>query len=119
MKNYIYKMCIEACLRCATISDHCASCCTQENSIKMMFRCIYINMQCSSICYTTARLMSLVSEKITEICNICADICEECGKECGKHDSKHCKECAAACTECAEMCRKMAVQYTFIKQHIM
>ena len=33
-------------------------------------------MECSAICYASAQLMSLGSDKEKEICRLCADICE-------------------------------------------
>jgi len=106
---HTYKTCIDACLQCAAICNHCASSCTQEEDIKMMAGCIQLDMECAAICYASAQLMSLSSSRAKEVCRICADICEACGKECGKHThSKHCQECAEACHRCAEECRKMA-----------
>jgi hypothetical protein len=106
---HTYKSCIEACLKCAAICNHCASSCTQEEDVKMMSKCIQLDMECAAICYASAQLMSLGSDKAKEICRLCADICEACGNECAKHShSKHCQECADACKACAEECRKMA-----------
>lgn len=110
MGNYHqYQSCIEACLRCAAICNHCASSCTQEEDIKMMARCIQLDMECAAICYAAAQLMSLGSSKAQEICSICAAICQECGDECAKHERmEHCRECAEICYKCAEECRSMA-----------
>jgi hypothetical protein len=110
MKGYHeYKDCIEACLRCAAICNHCASSCTQEDDVKMMARCIQLDMECAAICYAAVQLMSMGSERAMEMCRLCADICEECGNECGKHKKmQHCQECAEACHRCAEECRRMA-----------
>ena len=108
MKNYhTYKACIEACLKCAAICDHCASSCTKEDDVKMMARCIQLDLECSAICYAAAKLMSLGSEYSNQICSICADICEACGTECANHNNEHCKECSEACFACAEECRRM------------
>ena len=64
MKGYHeYKNCIDACLRCAAICNHCASSCTQEEDVKMMARCIQLDMECAAICYAAAQLMSLGSDK--------------------------------------------------------
>ena len=56
-----YKNCIEACLRCAAICNHCASSCTKEPDVQMMSRCIQLDMECAAICYAAAQLMSLGS----------------------------------------------------------
>ncbi len=105
---HTYKNCIEACLKCAAICNHSASSCTQEEDIKMMAKCIQIDMECSAACCAGAQLMSLGSNQAKEICMICAKLCDECGTECGKHNTEHCKECSVACKVYAEECRKMA-----------
>ncbi len=79
----------------------------QEEDVKMLAKCIQLDMECAAICYAAAQLMSLGSEQAKEICRLCADICEQCGDECGKHQTQHCKECAEACRQCADECRKM------------
>ena len=108
MKGYHnYKTCIEACLKCAAICNHCASSCTQEEDVKMMAKCIQLDMECAVICYAAAQLMSLGSDKAKEVCKICVDICEVCSNECSNHHNEHCQECLQACMQCAEECRKM------------
>ena len=47
---HTYKTCIDACLQCAAICNHCASSCTQEENIKMMAGCIQLDMECAAIC---------------------------------------------------------------------
>jgi hypothetical protein len=74
----------------------------------MMAKCIQLDMECSALCYASAQLMSMGSEKAKEVCRICAALCEECGNECGKHQTEHCQECARACQQYAEECRRMA-----------
>ncbi|HLA54830.1 MAG TPA: four-helix bundle copper-binding protein [Flavobacterium sp.] len=109
MKGYhYYKTCIDACLRCAAICNHCASACTLEDDVKMMAACIRLDMECAETCYAAAKLMSFGSENSADICRICAKICELCREECAKHDNEHCQECAEACRECAEKCAAMA-----------
>lgn len=109
MKGYHdYKKCIEACLRCAAICNHCASSCTQEEDVTMMARCIRLDMECAALCYAAAQLMSLGSGKANQLCKLCADMCDECGAECSKHDNEHCQECAQMCKQCADECRAMS-----------
>jgi len=74
----------------------------------MMARCIQLDMECASLCYAAAQLMSLGSDKAKELCQLCAHLSEACGAECGKHKTEHCQECSQACKQCAEECRKMA-----------
>ena len=108
MDYHTYKACIDACLRCAVICNHCAKSCTLEPDVTMMARCIQLDMECAAICYASAELMSLHSTKAANLCRICAEICGACGTECDKHDNDHCRECAAACRYCEQECMKMA-----------
>ena len=63
MDYHTYKACIDACLRCAVICNHCAKSCTLEPDVTMMARCIQLDMECAAICYASAELMSLHSTK--------------------------------------------------------
>ncbi len=108
MNYHDHKSCIEACLNCAAICNHCASSCLSEENVGAMARCIQLDMECAAICYTAAQLMSLGSSKAKVICLVCAELCEQCAEECRKHEHEHCQECAKACKNCAEYCREMA-----------
>ncbi len=101
------KSCIEACLKCAALCDHCASSCLKEDDVKMMTRCIQLDMECAALCYSAAQLMSIGSTRAQEICRLCAQLCRECADECDSHDNEHCRECAKACRHCAEECMEM------------
>lgn len=108
MGYHKWKACIDACLKCAAVCDYCAISCTHEENIKMMARCIELDMQCSSLCYTAARLITMGSPYARQLCAICAELCHDCAEECSKHYNDHCRECAEACNRCANECRKMA-----------
>ena len=99
-----YKICIEACLRCAAICNHCASASANEPDAHLRSACIQLNMECATICYTAAQLMSLGSEHIKEVCRLCAVICDACADECSKHNDPHCQETADMCRKCADEC---------------
>ena len=101
------KKCIDACLKSAALCNHCAASCLQETDVKMMAKCIQLDMECAVLCYAAAQLMSLGSDNAAAICKLCAAACEACAVECGKHSNEHCKECAAACRECAAECKAM------------
>jgi hypothetical protein len=79
-----------------------------EDDVKMMAKCIQLDMECAALCYSSAQLMSLGSSMAKELCRLCADACEACGAECGRHKHDHCQECARICKECANECRRMA-----------
>ena len=77
----------------------------------MMALCIQLNMECSAMCYATAQLMSLGSEKASETCALCAQLCDACANECAKHDNPHCKESASACKECEAACKTVDLYF--------
>src|SRR4051812_41401259 len=104
-----YKLCIEACLTCAGLCNHCAASCLKEEDVKMMAACIQLDMECAAICYATAQLMSLNSDKVKEVARLYAAICDACADECSKHMNEHCRECADACTKCADQCETILV----------
>lgn len=101
-----YQSCIEACLKCASVCNFCASSCTKESDVQHMAECIRLDMECAVMCYTAAQLMSIGSIRVREVCKICADVCDACANECAKHDNDHCRMCAEACRQCAQECRK-------------
>lgn len=108
MAHQQYQSCIDACYECATACDHCATSCLQEQDVKMMARCIALDMDCAQICRLAASYMARGSEMASTICQVCADVCDACADECAKHQMGHCQECAQACRRCADECRRMA-----------
>lgn len=105
MEGYhLYKVCIDACLTTAGLCNHCAASCLKEEDTKMMAACIQLDMECATLCYATAKLMSLNSERVKDIARLCASICDACAEECNKHSNEHCRECAEACSKCADEC---------------
>lgn len=108
MSHQQFQACIGACYACAVACDHCAASCLEEQDVKMMARCIALDMDCAQICRTAAAYMGRGSEFAAAICKACADVCQACGEECGKHQAQHCQECAQACSRCADECRRMA-----------
>jgi hypothetical protein len=108
MPHERYTDCIEACSECAVACNHCAASCLRHNDVKMMARCIALNVDCAAICQLATVAMARGSEYATAICRLCADICQACGDECAMHKAQHCQDCAAACHRCAEACLRMA-----------
>ena len=108
MSHEQYAACIDACNECAVACDHCAASCLAEQDVKMMARCIALDMDCAQICRLAAAYMSRGSELAGSICEACAEVCETCGEECARHRMEHCQKCAEACRRCAEECRRMA-----------
>jgi hypothetical protein len=103
-----YQACIVACHACVVACNHCAACCLQEPDVKMLVRCIGLDMDCAQVCEVAAALMSGGSDFAGRLCALCVEVCQACADECGKHDMDHCQQCAEACRLCAAECRKMA-----------
>ena len=107
MDYHNYRKCIDACLQCAAICNHCASSCLKEDDVQMMARCVQLDMECATLCYASAQRMSLGGMQADALCNLCAEACNACADECSKHDNDHCRECADMCRRCAEECLAM------------
>ena len=108
MPHQKFASCIQACYETAEACNHCAASCLQEQDVKMMARCIALDIDCAEICALAAAAMARASESSKAICAACADVCQACGDECARHQMAHCQECARACMRCADECRKMA-----------
>jgi hypothetical protein len=100
--------CIEACNDCADACDMCAAACLQEDDVKMMARCIALDIDCAQLCRVAAGMMARGSAGAKVVCEACAALCEMCAQECAKHPMEHCQKCVAACRQCAAECRRMA-----------
>lgn len=104
---HAYKSCIDACLNCVALCQHCASSCLQEKDVDKMAYCIRLDLECATICKAAAEMMSYGSQHANAICQVCADICTACADECERHNMDHYRECAVACRNCAEECLSM------------
>ena len=100
--------CIAACNACEAACLHCASACLQEPDVKMMVRCIALDMDCAQLCQASVALMCGGSDLAPALCKVCAQACQACGDECARHDMDHCQQCAEACRRCADACASMA-----------
>lgn len=107
MQNQQYETCIAACEACAKACDMCVSACLQEDDVKMMARCIAMDIDCAQICRLAAGVMARGGAAAAAICQACAAVCDMCAEECAKHAMQHCQDCAAACRRCADECRSM------------
>ena len=109
LQNQKYQTCIDACNDCAESCEFCATSCLREQEVKMLGRCIQLDRECASMCYTASQIMSMDGEYTKQICKICADICNACAQECEKHKQMdHCQKCAQTCRRCAEECSRMS-----------
>lgn len=108
MAHLAHQSCIDACNACADACDHCSTACLKEDDVKMMARCIALDIDCAAICRLSSAAMARDSQFTQVICRLCADVCRACGDECAKHDAEHCQTCAQACRQCAQACEQMA-----------
>lgn len=100
---------LDALNKCAAECNHCATACLDEKDVKMLARCIKLDIDCAAICSLTASFIARGSEHSEHLLKECADICNACAEECEKHQHMdHCKRCAEACRACAEECSSMA-----------
>ena len=103
-----YAECIAACNACAVACLNCAASCLQEPDVKMMARCVALDMDCAQLCQLSVSLMAGGSEFAPALCRLCAQACRACAEECARHEADHCQRCAEACRGCAQTCEQMA-----------
>ena len=102
---------MEALSACAAECNHCLTACLDEQDVKMLARCIKLDIDCVDICQLTASYVARSSEHTGHLLKECAEICEACAEECekhAKHGMEHCRRCAEACRHCAEECMQIA-----------
>ena len=94
---------------CAIECSHCAMACLDEQDVKMLAKCIKLDIDCAEICRLTASLLARGSEHGIHLLRECAEVCDACAEECEKHSHmEHCKHCAEVCRHCAEECSAVA-----------
>lgn len=95
--------------RCALECSHCATACLDEENVKMMARCIRLDVDCAELCRLVSAFFARGSEHAKHLLAECAELCEDCASECERHaHMEHCARCAEACRACAEACKAAA-----------
>ena len=96
---------LDALNKCVAECNHCATACLDEQDVKMLSKCIKLDIDCAQICSLTADLISRGSVHGHHLMKECAEVCNACAEECEMHSHmEHCKTCAEACRACAEAC---------------
>ena|SRR5436853_3950801 len=94
---------------CAIECSRCAAACLNEQDVKMLARCISLDLDCADVCRTAASLLSRGSKHGIHLLSECAELCNICAEECEKHARmEHCRKCGEACRACAEACQQPA-----------
>lgn len=107
MSNENHKELISTLNECAAECNHCTSACLEEPDVKMLAKCIKLEIDCAEICRLAASFFARSSEHAEHLLKECAEICEACATECEKHKHmEHCKRCAEVCRKCAEACHQ-------------
>lgn len=101
MKNEGFVQTLDHCINHCT---YCADACLDEDTVKIMVRCIRLNRACAEVCSTLKRMLLTDYSNVSELVNYCIELCKACAEECRKHKMKHCQDCAQACQKCAEAC---------------
>jgi len=89
----------------------CAAACLEEKGVKKLKECIRLDLECATVCRSTAEIMMMDGGYVDAFCQLCADICSTCAEECEKHAQmgmEHCRACAEACRLCSEECIQMS-----------
>lgn len=100
---------IEAIHGCVSAGEECLAHCLESFKVgdTAMAECAASVTQMLAFCEAHAKLVSLDSKYVKELCQLAINICGDCEKECRKHE-KHppCKGCADACKACIAECKK-------------
>jgi hypothetical protein len=101
--------CITHCYSCAQTCTTCADACLSEENVKMLAKCIRLNLDCADVCLATgailSRLGSVSEELVREQLRACRTACELCGQECDQHKQhEHCVICSDSCRKCGDVC---------------
>lgn len=104
------RICIQNCLDCHTICEHCAKHCLEMGGEHASKAHQTTMRDCAQICAVSADFMLRHSPIHAEICRACSIACERCHDECARmaHGDPMMTQCAEICGRCAESCRQMA-----------
>jgi Cys-rich four helix bundle protein (predicted Tat secretion target) len=72
-----------------------------------MADCARVVLETGAFCEAHAKMATLESAHMKEMCELSIKMCADCEKECRKHEKKHssCKDCADACAACIKECK--------------
>ena len=110
MSHQQNKSLIDTLNNCISECNHCFNSCLDEKDVKMLSKCIKLDIDCAQICSLTVSLISRGSDHGRHLLTECAEVCNKCADECEKHAAmgmEHCKTCAEACRSCAVECGKV------------
>ena len=102
--------CIEECIECARACTVCADACLANEEVGKLRRCVALNLDCSDVCDTTAKVLSRASAQQLELTHsvllACIQACRSCAAECERHadQHEHCRICAEWCRRCETAC---------------
>jgi hypothetical protein len=96
-------------MTCAIECSRCATACINDDNVKMLTRCIFLNRDCASLCQLGVSAISHDNPLLKEILELCAGMCDECAAECSKHKTDHCRHSAEVCRQCAAECRNAII----------
>jgi len=98
---------IAVCMKCAAVSNYCATTCLLQNDANEMARCILLARECSAVCTLAAEVMSMGGITTDAACALVEEICQYCSDECFKFNKEHCSECADICRRTIAVCRSI------------
>jgi len=72
-----------------------------------MVDCARVVLETGAFCAAHAKMATLESAHMKEMCELSIKMCADCEKECRKFEKKHatCKDCADACAACIKECK--------------
>jgi len=100
---------IAALHECMRTGDDCLQHCLMEfkSGDTEMTDCARLVIETGAFCSAHAKLATMNSANMKELCELNIKFCSACEKECRKFEKKHstCKACADACASCIKECK--------------
>jgi len=94
---------------CIRTGDDCIHHCLMEFKAgdTAMADCARVVIETGAFCAAHAKLATMDSAYMKQMCELSLKMCADCEKECRKHEKKHstCKACADACAACIKECK--------------
>jgi hypothetical protein len=105
--------CIEECLACAFACTSCADSSLAEEDVRVLVRCIRLNLDCADVCDATGRVLTRQTNfepsPARSLVETCAQTCNVCAEECERHahHHEHCRLSVEACRRCEQACEDL------------
>ncbi|MHB0877823.1 MAG: four-helix bundle copper-binding protein [Anaerolineae bacterium] len=94
---------------CAMVCEQTTMHCLEKGGKHAEANHVRLMMDCSEICHSASKFMSVQSPFHSQVCGVGADICDQCAQSCEQfRDDQMLMQCAEICRRCGADMRRMA-----------